>query len=289
MNSNLAMSSNLSQLIEHVAPFDWVKIHEDITRTGGVIAKGLFLYEEVAAYNKEVDEYIEANPGHGAPASGSEDYNKFLGHGTVRLQGLIEKTPSVAKWIGRQDIVDWASSTMKPIATSVLLNAAELIQIGPGEKNQYVHRDTDSWPTASLGETPLIVNCLIALDEFTLDNGATRVMPGSYNWERDRRATDDEILRAQMQAGDALLFRGDILHGGGANITDKPRRALSMSYCVGWLRAVENSVFNLPRETVKELPVHIQQLLGFHSYDGSQHHGGLLGLYDNGDPSVLLQ
>ncbi|MFP6805829.1 MAG: phytanoyl-CoA dioxygenase family protein [Pseudomonadales bacterium] len=283
------MDSNQPQIKHHHAPFNWETIRSDIEQSGGVIVEGLFSDEAVTKLNSEVDAYLSTDSEHGRPASTSDQYDKFLGQRTVRLQGLIEKTPSITEWIGRSELVDWATETIKPVATSVLLNAAELIQIGPGEKNQYLHRDTDSWPTASLGNTPFIVNALIALGEFTVANGATRVVGASWDWDRQRRAKDEDFLRAVMQSGDALLFRGDILHGGGANKTDKPRRALSISYCAGWLRAVENSLFNLPRSTVRELPEHLQKLLGFHMYDGTAHDGGLLGLYENSDPRILLE
>ena len=46
----------------------------------------------------------------------------------------------------------------------MLLNAAELIQIGAGEPGQYLLRDSDSWPLVPLGDQPIIVNALIALD-----------------------------------------------------------------------------------------------------------------------------
>ena len=283
------MDSNQPQIKRHRAPFNWETIRTDIKKSGGVIVEELFSNQEVTTLNDEVDKFLSTDSECGKANSTSSQYDKFLGPRTIRLQGLLEKTPSVTEWIGRSELVEWATETIKPIATSVLLNAAELIQIGPGEKNQYLHRDTDSWPTASLGVTPFIVNALIALDEFTIDNGATRVVAGSWEWDRDRRANEEDYLRAIMQSGDALLFRGDILHGGGANKTDRPRRALSISYCAGWLRAVENSLFNLPRSKVRELPVHMQKLLGFHMYDGTAHNGGLLGLYENRDPRVLLE
>jgi ectoine hydroxylase-related dioxygenase (phytanoyl-CoA dioxygenase family) len=276
----------VTEMPRHQAPLDWSRIQADVAKTGGVIVKSLFSRDQVTSLNQEVDDYLTRKSG--LPASGSNQYDKFLGANTVRLHGLIEKTPSAADWIGRKELVDWASESIAPIATSVLLNAAELIQIGPGEPNQYIHRDTDSWPAAAIGGTPLVVNALIALDEFTLENGATRVIPGSWDWDRKRRASDNEILRAEMQPGDALLFRGDILHGGGANLTDKPRRGLSITYCAGWLRPVENSVFNIPRSKASKLPARTQQLLGYHLYDGSSHQGGLLGLYENSDPSVLF-
>ena len=270
-------------------PFIWESIDAVMHEEGGVILKNFFSSDEVASFNRDVDEYLIADEDAGKPRSGSTAYDKFLGHKTVRLQGLIEKVPNVAEWIGHPELCDWAGRTLKPVATSTLLNAAELIQIGPGEPRQYLHRDSDSWPMAPLGEHPLIVNAVVALDPFTLANGATHVAPGSWRWDRKRKVQPAEMLRAVMEPGDVLVFRGDIVHGGGANTTDVPRRALSISYCVGWLRTVENSILNISRERIKTLPKHLQQLLGYAAYDGSRDNGGLLGLYENGDPSILLE
>ena len=40
---------------------------------------------------------------------------------------------------------------------------------------------------------------------------------------------------------------------GGANTTDARRRVISLSYCAGWLRPVENSYLNVTRATVERL------------------------------------
>ena len=270
-------------------PYDWDAIDTEIHASGGVILEGLFSAEQVATCTRETDTFLVTHQDAGTPGSGSSSYDQFLGHRTVRMQGLIEKMPSAADWIGDSALCDWANRTLEPVSSSVLLNAAELIQIGPGEARQYLHRDTDSWPVAPLGEHPLIVNALVALDEFTLANGATHLVPGSFAWARDKKAQPEEMPRAEMAPGDGLLFRGDIVHGGGANDTDRPRRAISISYCVGWLRPVENSFLNISRESAKRLPRHVQALLGYAAYDGSRDKGGLVGLYENGDPAVVLE
>ena len=270
-------------------PYDWDAIDAEIHATGGVIVEGLFSAEQVETFNHETDAFLATHDDAGKPHSGSSSYDQFLGHRTIRMQGLIEKIPSAADWIGDSALCDWANRTLEPVSSSVLLNAAELIQIGPGEARQYLHRDTDSWPVAPLGEHPLIVNALVALDEFTLANGATHLVPGSFAWARDKKALPEEMLRAEMAPGDGLLFRGDIVHGGGANGTDRARRAISLSDCVGWLRPVENSFLYVPRESVKRLPRHGQALLGYAAYDGSRDKGGLVGLYENGDPAVVLE
>ena len=277
------------QLPRHTKPFDWDKIHADVHSIGGVILEQLYDTEQVSRLNQEIDTHIDQNLHTGNPHSGSPQYDRFMGAQTIRLQALVNKSEEAEQWIGNPALVRWASESLAPLATSILLNAAELIQIGPGEPAQYLHRDSDSWPTAEIQEDPFVVNSLVALDEFTLENGATWVVPGSWAWPSDRRAEDNEYVRAEMMPGDGLLFRGDILHRGGANLTAEPRRGISISYCAGWLRPVENSVFNIPMEKARSVSPLMQELLGFHAYDGSEHNGGMLGLYENGNPDVLLQ
>ena len=279
----------MPELSRFEQPYDWETIDATVHEVGGVVLRRLFSSAEVERFNREIDAYLMQHQAAGLPSSGSSDYDTFLGHRTVRLHGLLEKFASAADWLCRDELVDWAERLLDPVATSVLLNAAELIQIGPGEPGQHLHRDTDSWPLAPLGEHPLMVNALVALDPFTLENGATRVVPESWRWERDRRATEQEMLRSTMDAGDALVFRGDIVHGGGANATERPRRAISLSYCAGWLRPVENGILNVSRDRAKSLPKRLQAMLGYAAYDGSRDNGGLVGLYENGDPAVLLE
>ena len=283
-----SVSKTLSPL-SFEAPYDWLAIDHAIHTAGSAILVNLFPPSEVATLNTEIDNYLAAQPGSGKPQSSSEAYDRFLGHNTVRLQGLIEKLPSAAAWIGSQTLCEWAARALEPVATSTLLNAGELIQIGPDEPRQYLHRDTDSWPLAPTGEHPVIVNAIVALSPFSFDNGATHLVPGSHCWQHERRAKPQEMAQAVMEPGDGLLFRGDVLHGGGANSTSSPRRAVSLSYCAGWLRPVENSILNISRGTVRSLPAHLRGLLGYAAYDGTRDNGGLVGLYENGDPGVLVR
>ena len=277
------------ELTRFSPPYAWEAIDSIVNESGGAVLEKLFSQADVDRLNGEIDGYLGAHDEAGLPGSGSSVYDDFLGHRTVRLHGLLEKFQAAQEWVGRSDLVDWAERTLDPVATSVQLNAAELIQIGPGEPDQHLHRDTDSWPMAPLGEHPLMVNALVALDAFTLQNGTTRVAAGSWRWADDRRARPGELSRSPMAAGDALIFRGDIVHGGGANTTDRPRRAVSISYCAGWLRPVENSLLNVSLRRAKKLPPRVQQLIGYAAYDGSRDRGGLVGLYENSDPAVLLE
>ena len=281
--------AHASELPRFRRPYDWEKIDQTVRSVGGVIAEGLLGASEIAPLNGEIDAYLAS---HGAdvavPGTGSSVYDKFLGHKTLRLHGMVEKMPSSADLIGGPELAGWAERLMGPVADAVLLNAAELIQIQPGEPAQFLHRDSDSWPQIPLGPNPVIVNALVALDACTLENGATHVAPGSWQWDRERRAESCDFTRAVLAPGDALLFRGDLLHGGGENGSDARRRIVSISYCAGWLRPVENSFLNLSRETVRGLDPKLQAILGYAVHDAIKQQGGMVGLYENGDPRRAL-
>ncbi|WP_165768537.1 phytanoyl-CoA dioxygenase family protein [Sandarakinorhabdus cyanobacteriorum] len=270
-------------------PYDWKAIDQAVTGEGGAILVGLLTKDELDAVNSDIDGYIARDGKIGLPQSGSPTYDAFLGARTVRLHGLAEKTPSTRSLLAHPDLVAWAERVIGPNATSVLLNAGELIQIGPGEPAQYLHRDTDSWLSLPRKEAPVLVNAIIALDPFTLENGATYISPGSWRWEPGRQPKSDEFARALMSAGDAVLFRGDLIHGGGENASDTPRRAISISYCAGWLRPVENSFLNVPRDTARTLEPRLQALLGYAPHDAVAKRGGMIGLFENGDPARALE
>ena len=275
------------RLSRFARPYDWNKIDHAVRTTGGAIVEGLLSREELDPLDHQIDAYLKTHAEAAAPASGSQIYDLFLGHKTLRFHGLLEKIPNSADLIGRPELVDWAERLIGPIASSVLLNAGELIQIQPGEPAQFPHRDTDSWPVP-IGEHPIIVNAIVALDPCTLQNGATYVAPESWQWDPKRQPKAHEFARAVMDPGDALLFRGDLVHGGGENESEGRRRAISISYCAAWLRPVENSFLNLSRATVSKLPSKLQAILGYSAHDATNRRGGMVGLFENGDPARAL-
>lgn len=254
---------------------------------GAVIVEGLLDPALIARVNAEIDDWLARHPGDGAPMSGNELYDLFLGAGTVRLHGLLMKLPSSGRdLIAAGPIVRWAERLLARSASSILLNADEVIQIGPGEPAQYLHRDSDSWPALPPGGDPFIVNAIVALGEVTAANGGTVVAPGSHRWAPGRQPTTHEVAVATMHPGDALLFRGDLVHGGGANTTARPRRVVSLSYCSGWLRPVENHLAHLGVPAVLASDPTVRSLLGAGVHDATSRGGGLLGLVDGRSPEA---
>ena len=117
----------------------------------------------------------------------------FFGKYTRRFGGLFAKAPSTAA-LALHPLVLEATETLlrgpadAPHCDVVELNLAQAIGIEPGEKPQFLHRDDDLWPWRPPFD--VMVNVMWALDEFTLDNGATRFIPGSHHWPRDKRRGD---------------------------------------------------------------------------------------------------
>jgi ectoine hydroxylase-related dioxygenase (phytanoyl-CoA dioxygenase family) len=188
--------------------------------------------------------------------------NSFEGFDTQRVYALFAKTR----------VFDQAATD--PLLLGVLdqvlghyqLSAPVGICIGPGEKAQTLHRDDSVYPLPE-PHAPVVVNTMWPLDEFTLENGATRFIPGSHQWEPGRRpAPEDLVETAVLSPGSALFYLGSLWHGGGANQTGAARLGVILEYCAGWLRPQENHSLAVPRDIARALPERLQELLGYNIY-----------------------
>ena len=93
---------------------------------------------------------------------------------------------------------------------------------------------------------------------------------------------------AQQLLGLARQGACDLVHGGGENESEGRRRAISISHCAAWLRPAEHSFLNLSRATVSKLPSKLQAILGYSAHDATNQRGGMVGLFENGDPARAL-
>src|SRR4029077_5807523 len=100
----------------------------------------------------------------------------------------------------------------------------------------------------------VVVNTMWALDDFTVENGATRIIPGSHRWVDRQPTVGDVVVDAVMPAGSVIFCGARISHGGGATSTDKPRRAVILEYVAAWLRPQETHLLAVPRAVAAELP-----------------------------------
>ena len=158
------------------------------------------------------------------------------------------------------------------------LHASAVLEVGPGARDQMLHREEDPFTFFPVPRPNIIVASMWAVTDFTVANGATLLVPGSHKWPADRQPEPHEIFNAEMPAGSVLFWTGGLLHGAGENTTNDWRYGIILTYSLGWVRQEENQYLNLSLERLSELSPQLQRTLGFNMY------GEALGYYD---PSVL--
>ncbi|MFT3855037.1 MAG: phytanoyl-CoA dioxygenase family protein [Ilumatobacteraceae bacterium] len=150
--------------------------------------------------------------------------------------------------------------------------------IGPGAPGGGAHSDQIYMPSDT--PWPVVCNVIYMLDDFTEDNGATLVVPGSH-----RRSIDDltpeafaaEAVPAIGRAGSALVMESRVWHSIGVNrTTSNVRHGILTTYCKPFLRTQSNWIHTTPADLVATFPTELLELLGYHGWRSL---GGLQGPY----------
>ena len=145
------------------------------------------------------------------------------------------------------------------------INITTLFNTLPGETRQDLHQDDGLWPIPR-PHPPFLCNVLFAFDDFTKENGATHLVPGSHlrTGQVDQSA---ESVQIQMKSGTALFWEGGLWHGGGANVTpDQERMGFFISHLVSYLRPSDLHLVSVPREAARQMPQRLQRLLGYYPF-----------------------
>lgn len=187
----------------------------------------------------------------------------FLGRGTKRFSALFAKS-AMTKLLALDPLaLALADNVLKASGAceTYEINLTQAIGIEPGEPAQLLHRDDDIWPIPHTGE--VMLNTIWMLDDFTEENGATRLIPGSHKWPRDRHPEPGEAIYAEAPAGSLLVFLGSLLHGGSANRSPATRHGILLSYRAAWLAPTEKLLLSIPPEIARTLPPELQKLIGY--------------------------
>jgi ectoine hydroxylase-related dioxygenase (phytanoyl-CoA dioxygenase family) len=251
----------------------------------------------VARVNAEVEAAVTAaDPGE---ALFNPIMQAFHGPFTKQVAGMPGISPTFAVDIMCHPLLlALCDRILAPSCARYQLNLGHLLQRGPGSDEQWLHRDEAVWSDVPRPAPELQLATVIAFVDFTRDNGATRIVPGSHHWpdrqlspaEQMTRAAPapDQIAYAEMPAGSAVVYTGGTIHAGGANTTETPRRGAHLSYCLGWLRTEENNYLSTPPAVAAKLPRIAQELLGYALHDSIPRGGGYLGMVRMQDPVELL-
>ena len=205
----------------------------------------------------------------------------FSGARTKRFHGRLKRSRGAAGLVAHPRILAIAEEILLAHCDSLQLNLTQAIELHPGAPAQIPHRDQDMW-AGEKGRTEYLVNVMWPLTRFIAENGGTRIWSGSHLRQEERSLPPGEALAPELEPGDALLFLGSTLHGGGANLTLAPRRGIVVSYCLGWLKPYENMWLTYPPDIARAFPPAIRDLIGY------RRHRPNLGNYDGQCPSILL-
>ncbi|HEX3791908.1 MAG TPA: phytanoyl-CoA dioxygenase family protein [Pseudonocardiaceae bacterium] len=263
-------------------PYDPARLDELVRDRGAVILAEAYSTEQCDTFLAQVEDYLAGHPAEAAYAAGSV-LGGFQGDTTATLHGLVGAIPCAPEMVLQRDILDCSRRVLSPLSDTVLLTIAEYMARQPGAFRQELHCDTFSWRHAPSGPDPIALTVMAAMSDFTAENGATWVVLDSHGGPPTAQAPDwSEAVRATMTKGDALLFRADLFHAGGANTTESDvRHIFSMGFQVGWLRQVENTSLSVPPALAAALAPELQELLGYS-------HELVLGLYKGGHPKNAL-
>ena len=230
-------------------------IIEVLNNDAGVIIDGLIDQKEVDLLNKDLAPYLKND------VFGRDE---FTGFKTKRIGALIARSEACRN-LAMQPLVNEVSEKyLSPFCDGYQLHFTSAVSIGPGESKQILHRDRGIWGGYLPRRIEPLMSTIWAVTEFTKENGATQIVPGSHLWEKDRIPKENEIAYAEMKPGSVLLYTGTVLHGGGSNSSKNDiRTGVFLHYALNWLRQEENQYLSCPPDIAKDIPQEVRSLIGY--------------------------
>ncbi|MDQ1322358.1 MAG: hypothetical protein QG655_3604 [Actinomycetota bacterium] len=238
-----------------------------VQRDGYVILADLLDSDELARIRAAVAPMLEL---HGR--------NPFEGRATQRVYSVLNKTRACDRIADHPRVLALLDRLLLP---NYLLSMLQVINILPGEQAQMLHTDDGFYPIPRPRKA-LGAATIWAIDDFTADNGATDIVPGSHLWG-DRLPDPAERQPVLMPAGSCVFFLGTLWHGGGANRSAAPRLAVTAQYCEPWVRPQEAFTLSTTRDTVRSVSEDIRRMLGYSI------HPPFIGQVDGMHPKRLLE
>ena len=205
----------------------------------------------------------------------------FYGTRTKRFGSLLTRTPGIENLVTHPLILEIVEQMLLPWCERIALNLTQAIEIQPGALPQLPHRDQDMWQGPK-GSLEYLVNVMWPLTGFTRENGGTRLWTGSHYDQDVPVLPEKDSLVPTVAPGDALIFLGSTLHGGGGNTSRVPRRGIVISYCLGWLKPFELQWLVYPPLVARHFSPELASLVGY-----AQHRPNL-GNVEGQCPSILL-
>ena len=218
--------------------------------------------------------------------AGGDDGNQYvymlLNKGTVfrELLGASLVRALVAHVLGKEYLLsDFAAIITRPGNQRMGLHIDQWFlpsPAAPGEDQiragTITRRNLVTGPPAKTTRAinpPVVCNALWMLSEFTIENGATRLVPGSHLSGHHPDAGDDyDTINVTGPAGTVAVFEGRTWHGADLNRSITPRYAVSTYYCAPQIRQMANFPYGTRPEVMQSLTPELRALLGLKPWGG---------------------
>ena len=230
------------------------KILEILDEDAGLIIDNFLSDQNLESIKNDLKPYLDVT---------RNGQDEFTGFETKRVGALMARSKTCQDLALDPLINQMAESFLGPHCESYQLHFTSAIQIGPGESSQILHRDRGVWGGYIPRKIETQFSTVWAINDFTKENGATQVVPGSHKWHKDREPLPEEIAYAEMKAGSVFIYTGSVLHGGGTNVTEQPRLGVFLHYAPSWLRQEENQYLSCPPEVAKNFSPELRSLIGY--------------------------
>ena len=241
-------------------------VQELCAGSGYVVLEGFFPTELVVAARDEIHRLVEQEP---------DRTSHFYGDEENPAQARVWNLPAKSDLFRRLCADERMLAIMRPIlGADLMLSSFAANVLHPGAQAQEPHVDypywdlhaRDRWPRALDASYYLAVESVIPLDEFTVENGATAIVPGSQKLARwpDPEAFAASRIQVTMRPGTLLLFPALLWHAGQANRSGASRAALLGSYTLKSIKPIEDWSRCIDREEALRYDRSMQDLLGLH-------------------------
>jgi ectoine hydroxylase-related dioxygenase (phytanoyl-CoA dioxygenase family) len=183
--------------------------------------------------------------------------------GYVKLEGALNHIPELARLCDHPAVLEIAEHLLSE--PFYLVNNVCTMWCQPGSSAGGLHSD---WPLGNVPQPwprfPFLMQTMWMLTDFTPDNGATRIVPGSHLAGRPPTPNRDypHEIPAVGQKGSVLIWHGAVWHRNGPNITtDRHRMGANIAYIPWFVHRPPEAWPLVRRELYEDFPQRLQQLL----------------------------
>lgn len=246
---------------------DLNQIKTEITTSGFTLIPRLISKERCAHFRKLLDaDSSKYSPLHaGATANtahGLQDKSQ-----EKIVYNMHNKHPDYMELLAHPEVLSVAGMMLKD-GSYKNSEAFHLINISArsptkGTKGQQLHLDSN----LPGGDFPIIMVVLWMLDDFSIENGATRVIPGSHKrtgYPADGVKYEDEIS-VTGEAGSVLIYNAALWHGGGEKTVDGSRWAVVLGYGRWFIKPSFDFMQCTPEDVFNRMSDDEKELFGFRS------------------------